>query len=279
MTRLLALWLSAAPAAALAAAPAPHVLVVCSPGSPGSTAEAQPTMDAFAAALSRKAGVVPPLSAVYEASEDAGVKRLRAPDAALALVSLPFYLKHEKELGLKARLQAVAKGRPPLEVWTLVAKKGRVTGPQALEGFTISSSAGFAPGFVRGPALGGFGPLPAGVRVAQSAQVLSALRRAASGDPTAVLLDGAQGAALASLPFAGELEAVTRSAPLPAGIVATVDARLPAKAWSAVDAALRALPSDPAGASAIAGLQMERFTPVDEAALGAAREAYADAAR
>ncbi|HET9599529.1 MAG TPA: hypothetical protein VFP65_28400 [Anaeromyxobacteraceae bacterium] len=271
MTRLLALWLSAAPAQ--------HVLVVCSPGSPGTTAEAQPTMDAFAAALSRKAGVAPPLGAVYEASEDAGVKRLRAPDAALALVSLPFFLKHEKELGLEARLQAVAKGRPPLEVWTLVARKGRVTGPAALDGFTIASSAGFAPGFVRGPALGGFGPLPAGVKVTQSAQVLSALRRAASGDATAVLLDGAQGAALATLPFAGELEAVTRSAPLPAGIVATVGARLPAKEWSAVQAALEALPSDAGGATAVAGLQMERFTPVDAAALAAARKAYADAAR
>jgi hypothetical protein len=253
-------------------------MVVCSPGSPGTTAEAQPTMDAFAAALSRKAGGAP-LGAVYEASEEAGVKRLRAPDAALALVSLPFFLKHEKELRLEARLQAVAKGRPPLEIWTLVAKKGRVTGPAALDGFTIASSAGFAPGFVRGPALGGFGPLPAGVKVTPSAQVLSALRRAASGDATAVLLDGAQGAALATLPFAGELEAVARSAPLPAGIVASVDARLPAKEWRAIEAALKALPSDAAGASAVAGLQMERFAPVDEAALGAARKAYADAAR
>jgi hypothetical protein len=278
MTRLLALWLAVAPAAA-AAAPAQHVLVVCSPGSPGTSAEAQPTMDAFASALSRKAGVAPPLGAVYEPSEDAGVKRLRAPDAALALVSLPFFLKHEKDLGLKARLQAVPKGRPPLEVWTLVAKKGRVTGPAALEGFTIASSAGFAPAFVRGPALGGFGPLPAGVEVAPTAQVLSALRRAASGEATAVLLDGAQGAALASLPFAGELEPVARSAPLPAGIVAAVHGRLPTKEWSAVERALAALPSDPAGAQAVAGLQMERFAPVDEAALAAARKAYAGVAR
>lgn len=278
MTRFLALWLSAAPAAALAAAPQ-HVLVVCSPGSPGTTAEAQPTMDAFAAALSKKAQVAPPLAAVYEASEDAGLKRLRAPDAALALVSLPFYLKHEKELGLKARLQAVAKGRPPLEVWTLVAKKGRVTGPSALDGFTIASTAGFAPAFVRGPALGGFGPLPAGVKVTQSAQVLSALRRAGTGDATAVLLDGPQGAALGSLPFAGELETVARSAPLPSGIVATVGARLPSKEWAAVEAALQALPSDPAGASAVAGLQMERFAPLDAPALDAARKAYADVAR
>jgi hypothetical protein len=272
-------------AAALAAPPARgaeprrHVLVVCSPGSPGTTAEAQPTMDAFAAALSAKARLSPPLAAVYDAAEDAGVARLRQDDAALALVSLPFFLKHEKDLGLRARLQPVPKGRPSAERWTLVAKKGNAPAPAALDGFTVASVAGFAPGFVRGPALGGWGPLPAGTRVAQSSAVLSSLRRAAAGDKVAVLLDGAQEAALASLPFASELEVVTRSPPLPPGILATVGARLPAKAWSAVDAALKALPDDAAGAAALDTMQLARFAPVDEAALAAARKAYAGAAR
>jgi len=157
-------------AAALAAPPARgaeprrHVLVVCSPGSPGTTAEAQPTMDAFAAALSAKARLSPPLAAVYDAAEDAGVARLRQDDAALALVSLPFFLKHEKDLGLRARLQPVPKGRPSAERWTLVAKKGNAPAPAALDGFTVASVAGFAPGFVRGPALGGWGPLPTTAR-------------------------------------------------------------------------------------------------------------------
>src|SRR4030042_6236940 len=91
---------------ALAAAPGRHLLVVSSPGSPGTTAEAQPTMDAFAAALAARAGMpATALGAVYDESEDSGVARLRAKEAAIALVSLPFYLKHEKELGVRARLE------------------------------------------------------------------------------------------------------------------------------------------------------------------------------
>ncbi len=275
--RLLACTLAAL-AAVVAAAPARHVVVFCAPGSPGSTAEAQPTMDAFAAAVGAKAGM-PSLAAVYDESGDRAVERLEAKDAAMALVSLPFYLAHEQDLALRARLQAVPEGRADLERWTLVARKGRVATASALEGFKIASTAAFAPAFVRGPALGGFGPLPPGVQIVQTGAVLSALRRAAAGEPVAVLLDGAQGAALASLPFASDLEVVARSAPLPAGVVATVGARLPARRWKAIEAALLALPTDAAGARALAAMQTARFMPVDEKALAGARKAYAEAAR
>jgi hypothetical protein len=262
---------------ALAAAPA-HVVVFCSPGSPGTTAEAQPTMDTFAAALGAKAGL-PRLGAVYQEAEEAGVARLRAKDAAAAVVSVPFYLKHERELALQARLQAVPKAGEPMERWTLVAKKGRVPSPDALRGLTIASTAGFAPAFVRGPGVGEWGPLPATVRVTQSAAVLSALRRAAAGEDVAVLLDGAQAAALSSLPFAADLEVVARSSPLPVGVVAAVDRRLAARSWSGLDAALRSMHSDAAGAAALDAVRVARFVPVEEATLAAARKAYGEAAR
>jgi hypothetical protein len=237
-------------------------------------------MDAFAAAVAARAGLPPGgLAAVYFPGEDAGVTRLRAPDAAVALVTLPFFLKHEKALALRAELQPVPQGGAGTERWSLVARKGKVTGPAGLEGFTILSTAGYAPAFVRGPALGAFGPLPASVKIAPSSAVLSALRRAAAGEPVAVLLDGAQGAALTSLPFAAELEVVTRSPPLPSGVVATVERRLPAAQLAKVEAALRELPGAPAGAEALAGIRMTRFEPVDGAALSAARAAYAEASR
>jgi len=270
----------AAPAALAAPPTERHLLVVCAPGSPGTTAEAQPTMDAFAAALAARAGLpATALGAIYDEAEASGVARLRAKDAALALVSLPFYLKHEHELALRARLQAVPKGRPAAERWALVAAKGRVPSPSALEGFTVASTAGFAPAFVRGPVLGSWGRLPASARIVQSGAVLSALRRAAAGEKVAVLLDGAQEAALASLPFASQLEVVTRSPPLPGGVIAVVEARLPPRSWSAVETALQALPSDPAGAAALDAIQMTRFTALDEQALSRARKAYAEATR
>ncbi len=277
--------LAAAITAALAAAPAlsaePRTTIVfCSPGSPGTTEEAQGAMDAFAAATAGKAGLpAAALGATYAASEDAGIARLRAPDAALAIVSLPFLLKHEKALALRAELQAVVQGGAASEHWSLVARKGRVTSPAALDGFTLVSSAGFAPGFVRGAALGGWGKLPASVKIVQSAAVLSALRRAAAGEAVAVLLDGAQSAALPTLQFAADLEVVARSPELPSGVVAAVGRRLPAARRAKLGAALRALPSDPAGAEALAGIRLSGFAPLDPKPLAAARRAHAEASR
>ncbi len=230
-------------------------------------------MDAFANALSAKSGGA--IAAVYDPSDTGGATRIEK--AGIAIVSLPFFLAHEKELGLHARLQAVQKGRPALERWTLVAQKGRIKRADALAGFTIVSGAAFAPGFVRAAVQGGIGALPANVKLVQSGAVLSALRKAADGEATVVLLDGAQSASLASLPFASKLEIVARSPGWPAGLVVTVDSRMPAKTWGSIEAALLSLGSDPAGAAAMNGLQMERFTPVDEQALTSAREAYARA--
>lgn len=267
-----------------ASAPAPArpagglALVACAPGYPGSTAEAQPSMDALAAALARTAGWKPgALSAVYEPTEKDGLERLARPDAAVALVPLPFFLEHAGRLRLAPRLQVEQPGGLT-EVWSLAARKGRVSSPASLAGFTVASIAGYAPGFVRG-ALGAWGRIPDGARVVETGQVLSALRRAAAGEDVAVLLDGAQGAALSTLPFASELEVVARSAPLPAALVATVGKRLPAARWKELERAFAALPSDPQGAAALAGVRMVRFAPVDAAALEAARRMAAGPAR
>ncbi len=237
-------------------------------------------MDAFAAAVAARAGLpVTALGAIYAAREDAGIARLRAPDASIAVVSLPFFLEHEKALALRAELQPVLQGGAAAERWSLVVRKGRGATPAALDGFTILSSAGFSPTFVRGPALSGWGKLPATVRITQSSAVLSGLRRAAAGEPVAVLLDGAQEAALATLPFAPELEVVARSPPLPAGVVAVVERRLTPARWAKLGAALRELPADPAGAEALAAIRMSRFVPVDAKALSGARRAFAEARR
>src|SRR5207244_2833569 len=105
---------------ALAAA----ALVVCAPGFPGSSAEARPAMEAFARSLI-SAGHLPAgsLSAVYEEGEAGGLRRLAQPDAALLLAPLPFFLEHERELRLVARLSAVPRGGEALQRWTLVAAK------------------------------------------------------------------------------------------------------------------------------------------------------------
>jgi hypothetical protein len=275
MCSFLAVLLAMAAPSSAPAADGPVALVACAPGYPGTTAEAQPAMDAFAAALARAASwPAGRVTAAYHETEQGGMGRLASPDAALALVPLPFLLQRGEALKLVPRLQVQSTGSELTEVWSLVARRGRIGSPAALDGFTVVSLAGYSPGFVRS-ALGPWGRIPESARIVHSGQVLSALRKAAGGEKVALLLDGAQAAALGTLPFAGDLEVVARSAPLPAAFVCTVGNRLAAARWKALEKALLALPSTPEGASAMEGLRFVRFAPVDAAALTAARRAFA----
>ncbi len=246
---------------------APITLVACAPGYPGSTAEAQPSMDALASAVTR--GAEWPqgsITGVYVPEEQEGLARLSRRDAAVALVPLPFFVQHGRDLKLSPHLAAVAQGASgPSEVWTLVAAKGRVGSPAALAGYTLASSAGYAPGFVRA-ALAGWGQLPPDLHIVASSQVLSNLRRAASGERMAVLLDGAQAAALPSLPFAGQLEVVARSEPAPGALVTTVSDRLSADRWRALERAFLGLQRAEGGPAVLQGLQLAAFASLDPAA-------------
>lgn len=233
-------------------------LVFCAPGYPGGTQDAQPLLDAFATATTAAAhwpsGT---LTGIYDATEAGGLEKLAKPDAALAFVPYPFYLEHAAALHLMPLLQADVTNVGVQERWTLYAKKGKVSGPAALNGYTILSVAGYAPDFVRS-ALAGWS-LPAGVKIEQAPQVLSALRRASSGEPVAVLLDATQTASLASLPFANDLQSIKESAPLPAAILAAVDSRLPSERTAALRDALLNLNKNATGVEALANLRLQRF--------------------
>ncbi|MHB8873826.1 MAG: hypothetical protein ACYC8T_09100 [Myxococcaceae bacterium] len=272
-TLVAALLLAAAPSTAKE--PSQVMIVTCAPGYPGTTAEAQPTMDLFAKAVAGAAGLpAGAVGAVYSPTEKDGLARIAAPEVAAALVTLPFLLKHEEALKLEPRLQVETRDSGAGEVWTLVAKKGRVSKPASLEGFTVYSIAGYAPGFVRG-ALGGWGRIPESAKVVESSQVLSSLRKAVGGAEVAVLLDGTQGAALSSLPFAAELEVVARSEKLPSAFLAEVGGRLS----PALEKGFEKLPGDPQGATVLSTLRMTRFVPVDPAQLAAARRVVAGPAK
>jgi hypothetical protein len=265
-----------APAPAAPAGPGPTTIVVCAPGYPGSTAEAASAMDAFAAALAAAArqprGA---FAAEYHETEAGGMARLARPDADVLLAPLPFFLEHEAALRLAARAQAVTAENESTEQYALVARKGKLAGPSALDGWEILGTVGYAPRFVRGPVLGAWGELPATTRISFSGSVLSALRRAAAGQKVAVLLDRAQASGLASLPGASDLEVVTRSAALPAALVATVGDRVSAPRAGAITKALLGLASHPDGAAALANLRLARFAPLDVAGLAKARRAWA----
>lgn len=262
-------------AAVSVSAAAVTTLVVCAPGYPGSTLEAQPAMDGLADAMVRAADWPEgSISAAYFESENEGLERIGKDDAGLVLLTLPMYLKHRIDLGLKAHLQVQPTGRTCNESWTLVAGKDLVKVPEDLAGWEILSLAGHAPTFVRGPALGGWGVLSDSTTIIFSGKVLSGLRRASRGEHVALLLDGQQFASLERLPFAKDLEAVYHSPSFPVSLVCTVGNRLKPDRVHELITALMKLDSDGEAASAMAGVRLERFTEVDPDALENATTAF-----
>jgi hypothetical protein len=258
-----------------AAASAPVTLVICAPGYPSNTAEAQPSMDALARAVTQAAGWPDArLAAEYHETEQGGVDRFKGQHPTLALIPLPFYLSHASDLKLVPRTQAVMKDGAATEVWTLVAKKGRVSSPASLSGWQIVSLAGYSPRFVRSVALASWGSLPKDVTFVPSGTVLSALRKASAGDNVAVLLDGAQAASLPTLPFASDLEIVATSPAVPAVVLCTVGAGIGAPDLNSLVAGLMAMDRTPDGAAALDAVRLLKFIPLDEKGLAASRTAY-----
>ncbi len=266
----------AAPPKAPPAPSGPRALVFCAPGYPGTTEEAQSRMDEMATAIGElSAWPKDSLNAKYFPNEKAGLARFAETDVVFALVPLPFFLSHEAELKLTARLAVVQQGLEATQQWTLVAKKDAVKKAADLDGYTVFSTAGYAPDFVTRVALQGFGPLPATVKVTSGGQVLSALRKAASGkEKLAVVLDSEQAKALSTLPFAADLEVVHAGPKVPVAVVATLGERLTAAEWKTASGAFLKLPSVERGKAALEGVRLTGFAPLDEAALAAAKKAF-----
>ncbi|MCK5379437.1 MAG: hypothetical protein KAJ78_08525 [Acidobacteria bacterium] len=253
----------------------PMTFVVCAPGYPGSTAEAQPAMDGLAAAAAVAAGwSTEELAGVYFETEAGGIEALAKPNAAFALVTLPFFLEHREAGGLTALAQAVPSERSVSEPWTLVAGVGAIASATDLNGWELRSLAGHSPRFIRGPALGSWGELPDNLTITFSGAVLSSLRKAARGERIAVLLDAPQASALERLPFAGKLEVVHRSAPLPVSLLCAVNGRVPEGRSTELVVALRGLDARPEAAEGLAGVRIERFVAVDSEALARAETAF-----
>jgi hypothetical protein len=234
-------------------------LVFCAPGYPGGVGDAQPLIDQFTnAAVAISGWPAGSLAAIYDPTEEGGLAKLSNPDAVLAFVPYPFFAEHAAQLHLTPLVQADMADVGPQQRWTLVAKSGHVTGPASMSGYTLLSVAGYAPNFVRHIALEGWA-LPSDARIESTGQILSALRRVASGEPVAVLLDQTQAAALKSLPFASELKVVTQSAELPVAIIAVVGSRVAASRARALQAGLLKMGHVSGSADSLAALRLHGF--------------------
>lgn len=249
----------------------PTTLVVCAPGFPGNTAEAQPTMDELAGALARGAGWAGGrIAAAYYPDLASGLEALGREHAALALVPLAFYLEHRRQLDLRATLQVEQEP----EVWSLVAGADAITAPQALAGWELAGISGYSPRFVRQVVLADWGELPGSVEIRFASRVLSVLRQAAGGDKVAALLDRAQTEALPSLPFAAQLEVVARSRPLIGTLLCRVGERQTDEEAAAVTSAFLALERLEGGRELLDTMRIARFRPVAAEQLASIERAF-----
>jgi ABC transporter, phosphonate, periplasmic substrate-binding protein len=235
-------------------------LVFCAPGYPGAAGDAQPFVDQFANTAAAAAGWTSgSLAAIYDPTEPGGVAKLGDKDSVLAFVPYAFYVQHSAALHLAPLAQADVVGVGTEERWTLVGKAGGpVTGAASLTGYTILSSAGYAPDFVKHSVLSAWA-LPADVKIETTGQILSALRRVASGESVVALLDQTQAAALATLPFASQLRTLAQSAPLPVALITVVDSRIPAPRAKAFQTALIKMNAAAGGADTLASLRLKGF--------------------
>ncbi len=240
-------------------AAAASLLVFCAPGYPGTSGDAQPLVDEFATTVAAAAGwPADSLTAVYDANEKSDLERLAAPEAGLAFVPYPFFVQHGAALHMVPLAQADVPPAGVQQRWTLVMKTGHPGPPAGLAGMTLISTAGYAQDFVR-DVLHNVGALPADTSIAATGQVLSALRRTATGEPVAVLLDQAQTAALPSLPFAANLQSVATSAAVPVALIVVVDNRVPKPRAEALQQALVHLSTTPQGTATLGRLQLKGF--------------------
>lgn len=234
-------------------------LVFCAPGYPGGAGDAQPFVDQFARTTASSAAWSGTLAAVYDPTEQGGLAKLNDKDSVLAFVPYAFFVQHGAALHLAPLAQADVVGVGTEEHWTLVGKAGGpVTDAKSLSGYTILSVAGYAPDFVKHSALATW-TLPSDVKIEATGQILSALRRVASGEPVVALLDQTQAASLATLPFAAQLKNLMQSPPLPVALIAVVDARVPAPRAKAVQTALIKMNAAAGGADTLASLRLKGF--------------------
>jgi hypothetical protein len=220
-------------------------------------------MDQFAQAAVTAAGWPPgSLMAVYDPTVQGGLAKLSSADAALAFVPYPFFVEYAAQLHLIPLAQADVAGIGTKERWTLVAKSGHLLNAASMAGYTIVSVAGYSPELVRHWALVAW-QLPDSVKIEPTGQILSALRRVASGEQVAALLDQTQSTALPTLPFAKELQTVLQSPELPVAIVAAVDARLPPARQKSFQAGLLKMGHGPGGADTLGSLRLQGFVMPD----------------
>jgi ABC-type phosphate/phosphonate transport system substrate-binding protein len=250
-------------------------LLICYPGAPGDTKQAQPTMNALAEELTKRWGIADATTAVYVNDLDEGKKILDEQKPSFGILSLSTWVAWKKS-GVPMKLIATGTRakKPTQRYHVVVPKSGSAKSLGDLKGKKVPSNHAADERFVREVIFDG-APETKDVTFEQKPLlVLRSLRKCAKGEVDAVLIDDDQLAFLNN-PEAGmgavmaDLRVLWSSKELPlAAVVAFGDTS--SERTEAMKKALFALPK-----AMLDEIQSTGFVDPESPAYEAAEKAYA----
>lgn len=192
----------------------PHDLVVVRPGGPSASEQALAQIDRLAKQLAEKAGWDKTTAkGSYFTDEAEGLKYIKANKPGFILGSMGFYLKYRDELGLTIINQAILAGSLESKYY-VVSKKGGPASLADLKGKTFAGTHLEEPEFVERILLERALAFDKDVTI-KTMRSLRALKKLAKGEVDAVILDQKEYDGIAQLPFAGDLQTIFTSKPVP----------------------------------------------------------------
>lgn len=228
------------------------------PYAAGSAEQAAATMEAFARYVEAGAGwPAGSAAAGYVNSVEEGRQAIEAAPPGFLIVPVPIFLRYHGAFRWQP-LRFVVTDSGDAQRYSVFGPPG--SSLASLAGAPLEGETAYEPAFVAGVVFGK-GADEIKLQLRATTRTLSAVRRAAKGEPVAVLLDEEQRKALATLPQGTTLQMLAESAWMPAGILVAGPATAPAD----VTALLKALDKaarDPAAEELLKTMKIRRFEKV-----------------
>jgi hypothetical protein len=193
-------------------------MVLCMPGFPGTTAQAQPFVDKMLRHLESKMGFdKQSLSGVYLPDGNQGVARLEKDKPGLALVGPSVYAGQHSVFGMKVIAKVEVNGRGD-EVYSVVTRKDGPGTLKALAGKKVSGVVVHDEKYVYNVLLDKAID-PGGLTLVSQKRPLKSLRDVASGKADAAIIDQAVKQHMGDLDIAADLRIIHTAQPVPAPAV------------------------------------------------------------
>lgn len=199
----------------------PSPVVVCYPGGPVSEDDANKAMSAMLGVVERIGGwPAQTFSSAFSSDVESCKALLKEKKPTFAITSLGIFLDERQNLHLEPVVQPKMRGGST-EQYHLVAIKGRFASIEDVKGKLVGGTVFEESEFIKRIVFAGKLDPQKDFSLKPSKQAIRALRALDKGELDAILLNGQQFAALASLPLTHELDSVFTSDQIPLmGLVA-----------------------------------------------------------